>query len=99
MFTHNNLKPYPMKIKYLTQGLVKKNYICSLFGHQYVEIKTVNTHFKEFECKNCRMQATNNSVGQKIKLTSELKDINETLFYLYLKRQFLAKFYFEKKEQ
>jgi hypothetical protein len=45
------------------------------------------------------MQATNDSVGQKIKLTSELKDINETLFYLYLKRQFLAKFYFEKKEQ
>ncbi|MGL2964001.1 hypothetical protein ACSVH2_09310 [Flavobacterium sp. RSB2_4_14] len=88
-----------MKTNYLTQGMVKKNYICSLFGHRYIETKKVNTHFREFECKNCKTQATNDSVGQKITLTSELKEINETLFYLNLKRQFLAKFYFQKKEQ
>ena len=74
------------------------NYICSLLGHRYVETKKVNTHFSEFECKTCKTQATNDSRGQKITLTSELRDINETLFYLNLKRQFLAKFYFPKKE-
>jgi hypothetical protein len=40
------------------------------------------------------MQVTNDMKGQKIKLTSKLKDINETLFYLNLKKQFLSKFYF-----
>jgi hypothetical protein len=98
MFTILNLIPYPMKTNYLTQGMVKKNYICSLFGHRFVETKKVNTHFSEFECKTCKMQATNDSSGHKITLTSELKDINETLFYLNLKRQFLARFYFPKKE-
>ena len=42
------------------------------------------------------MQVTNDMRGQKITLTSKLKDINETLFYLNLKKQFLTKFYFRK---
>ena len=65
---------------------------------RYVETKKVNEHFSEFECVNCRTQATVDSRGQKITLTSQLRDINETLFYLNLKKQFLAKFYFQKKE-
>ncbi|WP_333600358.1 hypothetical protein [Flavobacterium sp.] len=87
-----------MKTNYLAEGMVKKNYLCSLLGHRYVETKKVNEHFSEFECANCKMQATVDSRGQKITLTSKLKDINETLFYLNLKKQFLAKFYFQKKE-
>jgi hypothetical protein len=42
------------------------------------------------------MQATNDTRGQKITLTSKLKEINETLFYLNLKKQFVSKFYFRK---
>lgn len=87
-----------MRINYLTKGIVKNKYLCSLFGHHFVETKKVNSHFKEFECMNCKMQATNDSRGQKITLTSQLKEINETLFYLNLKKQFLSKFYFHKKE-
>lgn len=85
-----------METNYATEGMVKKNYRCSLLGHHYVETKKVNTHFSEFECSICKAQATNDSRGQKITLTSKLKDINETLFYLNLKKQFLSKFYFRK---
>lgn len=87
-----------MAIKYLTKGIVKKEYLCSLFGHRYVETKKVNSHFKEFECSNCKIQVTNDSRGQKIMLTSRLKEVNETLSYLNLKKQFLSKFYYNKKE-
>ena len=85
-----------MKNNYLTQGNVKKNYLCYILGHRFVETKKVNTHFKEFRCKNCNLQATNDTNGEKIMLTSELKEINETLFYLQLKKQFLSRFYFRK---
>lgn len=88
-----------MKNSYLTQGMVKKNYRCSLLGHRYVETKKINLHFSEYECTVCRTQATNDSRGNKITLTSRLKDINETLFYLNLKKQFVSRFYFQKKEQ
>ena len=95
-FIGPNQKPYFMEPNYLTDGLVKKNYRCSMLGHRYVETKKVNNHFSEFECKTCKMQVTNDTRGQKITLTSRLKDINETLFYLNLKKQFLSKFYFRK---
>lgn len=88
-----------MKTNYLSNGIVKKSYFCTLFGHRYVETKKVNTHFSEFECEICKLQATNDSRGQKITLTTKLKDINETLFYLQLKKQFVARFYFQKKDQ
>ena len=81
---------------YLTNGMVKKNYRCFLLGHRFVETKKINNHFSEFECKTCKMQVTNDMRGQKNTLTSKLKDINETLFYLNLKKQFLYKFYFRK---
>lgn len=85
-----------MKTNYLTEGIVKKSYRCYILGHHYVETKKVNTHFSEYECTICKIQATNDSRGQKIMLTSKLKDINETLFYLNLKKQFISKFYFRK---
>lgn len=95
----NGLKPCPMKLNYLTQGMVNKSYRCSILGHRFVETKKINIHFSEYQCEVCKMQATNDSRGQKITLTSKLKDINETLFYLNLKKQFITKFYFPKKEQ
>lgn len=85
-----------METNHLTEGMVKKNYRCTLLGHDYVETKKVNFHFSEYECSVCKMQATNDTRGHKITLTSRLKDINETLFYLNLKKQFLSKFYLRK---
>lgn len=84
-----------MKNNYITF----KKYFCLLIGHKYILVKKINEHFSEFECTSCKKQVTNDSKGQKIALTSELKDINETLFYLHLKKQFVTRFYFNKKEQ
>ena len=95
-FIPPNQKLNFMEKNYLPNGMVKKNYRCSLLGHRFVETKKINNHFSEFECKTCKMQVTNDMRGQKIRLTSKLKDINETLFYLNLKKQFLSKFYFRK---
>ncbi|WP_293871506.1 hypothetical protein [Flavobacterium sp.] len=87
-----------MKLNYLTQATVKKNYFCWLLGHRFLETKKVNAHFSEFECKTCKIQVTNDTRNNKIALTKELKDINETLFYINLKKQFVSKFYFRRKE-
>ena len=87
-----------MKMSTLPQKIFGGDYLCSIFGHQFVTTKKVNSHFNEYECSICHQQTTNDSTGQKIILTSELKEINETLFYLHLKRQFTSKFYFQKKE-
>lgn len=87
-----------MKINYLTQGMVKKSYRCSILGHRFIETKKINIHFSEYQCEVCNIQATNDNRGQKITLTSKLKDINDTLFYLNLKKQFISKFYFQKKD-
>lgn len=85
-----------MKTSYLANIPFAKKILCSLFGHHFLEVKKVNNHFKEFECSHCKMQVTNDNKGKKIILTSELKDINKTLSYLHLKRQFLSHFYFSR---
>ena len=54
-----------METNYLPNGMVKKNYRCSLLGHRFVETKKINNHFSEFECKTCKMQVTNDMRGQK----------------------------------
>lgn len=87
-----------MKTSLLTEKLIGKYNLCSLIGHRFVVTKKVNAHFSEYECPVCKQQATNDPIGKKIMLTSELKDINETLFYLRLKKEFLHHFYFSKKE-
>lgn len=70
-----------------------KNYWCSWFGHHYFTIQKVNAHFKEFECKFCKRQVTNDSNGKKIELTDQLKEINQTLHYLHIRHQFVNQFY------
>lgn len=86
-----------MKTNNLPELFYSKNYVCALIGHRFQTTKKVNTHFNEYECTICHLQATNDSRGQKIILTSKLKDINETLFYLHMKREFGSKFYLGKK--
>jgi hypothetical protein len=88
-----------MKPKHKSGNLLGKKIVCTIFGHQFVETKKVNLHFSEFECSYCKLQATNDRVGHKTALTNELKEINETLSYLNLKKEFVKRFYYSKKEQ
>ena len=87
-----------MKMGTLQQMIISRDYFCSLFGHKFITTKKVNAHFNEYECSVCHLKATNDPKGKKIIMTKQLKDINETLFYMNLKRQFISKFYFPKKE-
>lgn len=85
-----------METNHLAEKSIVKKLFCILFGHHFIQIKKVNNHFKEFECSHCKLQVTNDNIGNKIVLTSELKDINKTLSYLHLKREFLSRFYFSR---
>ena len=87
-----------MKKNRLTGNLLGKKIVCTIFGHQYIETKKVNIHFSEFECSYCKMQATNDKIGKKTALTDKLKEINKSLSYLNLKKEFVKRFYFPKKE-
>ena len=87
-----------MKKNRLTGNLLGKKIVCTIFGHQYIETKKVNIHFSEFECSYCKLQVTNDKIGKKTALTNELKEINETLSYLNLKKEFVKRFYYSKKE-
>jgi hypothetical protein len=87
-----------MKLNHLSGNLIGKKIVCSIFGHQFIETKKVNIHFSEYECTYCKLQATNDRVGRKTALTNELKEINETLSYLNLKKEFLKRFYYSKKD-
>ena len=60
--------------------------LCSMFGHKFVTTKYVTDHFKEFECKVCHLQVTNDIVGRKISLTQEHREINEALINLYQRK-------------
>ena len=63
---------------------------CSLFGHRFITTRNVTNHFKEYQCRNCRLELTNDEKGRKIFLTPEHKDINETLVHFYQKRHHLV---------
>jgi hypothetical protein len=65
---------------------LKGIFLCSIFGHKFETTKIVTEHFKEFECRTCHLQVTNDVGGRKISLTEEHREINQTLINLYQKR-------------
>ncbi|QBN18360.1 hypothetical protein [Flavobacterium nackdongense] len=62
--------------------------LCALFGHKITTTRTVTNHFKEYKCSICGLEMTNDIQGHKIFLTPELKDINEILNRLYIKKHY-----------
>lgn len=60
--------------------------LCSVFGHKFITTRVVTDHFKEFECRVCHLQVTNDLNGDKICLTREHREINEALLNLHRKR-------------
>ena len=88
-----------MKFSRISGNLIGKKIVCAIFGHHFIETKKVNLHFSEYKCSYCKLRATNDPIGHKTTLTNELKEINETMSYLHLKKEFVKRFYFSKKEQ
>jgi len=65
---------------------IESKLYCSWFGHKLTSLRKITLHFEEYECKNCKKQFTRDSSGKIVALTPFLKDINETIFSVYLKR-------------
>lgn len=68
------------------EGSIAGKLLCSLFGHRFVVTRVVTDHFREFECRICRMQVTNDIDGAKVSLTSEHREINKALMDLHRRR-------------
>lgn len=60
---------------------------CQLAGHRFVTTRCVTKYFKEYRCKNCGLELTNDETGKKIFLSPTHREINETLSQFYQKRQ------------
>ena len=59
---------------------VDKKTACSIFGHKIVTVRNVTNHFKEYKCTCCNVELTNDLQDKKNLLTPQLREINETLF-------------------
>lgn len=64
-----------------------KHVYCSLFGHQFEVSKHVTSAVKEYKCKHCKTEVTNNGNGNFVKLTPKYKEINSVLERIHTKRQ------------
>jgi len=63
-----------------------KQLYCSLFGHDFSVTKQVTYHVKEYECKHCKTQVTNNGTGGFTLLTPKYKEINSVLERIHTRR-------------
>ncbi|MDT0558581.1 hypothetical protein RM697_07985 [Ichthyenterobacterium sp. W332] len=63
-----------------------KHVYCSLFGHQFEISKEVTYAVKEYKCKHCKTEVTNNGNGNFVELTPKYKEINSVLERIHLRR-------------
>jgi hypothetical protein len=62
---------------------VDKKTSCSIFGHKIETVRNVTGHFKEYKCKVCQIELTNDLQDRKTFLTPQLREINDTLLKHY----------------
>jgi len=65
----------------------QKKWVCMFIGHRYQPIRKITNHFNEYECKCCGKQVADDPRGKLIVLTPQIKEINETLQYMFLKKR------------
>jgi len=61
---------------------------CALFGHKFKTIRYITDHFKEFECRVCHLQVTNEITDKKLTLSEEHREINQSLIQEYRKKDY-----------
>lgn len=66
----------------------KGRLLCAIFGHKFKTVNFITDHFKEFECRVCHIQVTNEITEEKVSLTQEHREINRTLIRLYKKKDY-----------
>lgn len=65
---------------------IMKKIFCNIFGHHYSVSKRVTSHIKEYKCVHCGKQVTTDVSGNLSVLTPELREINDTLEFIYQKK-------------
>ena len=70
-----------MRTNLLTEKIIGKYNLCSLFGHRFVVTKKVNSHFSEYECPVCKKQVTNDQIGKKIRCGGQHSDFKRPARY------------------
>lgn len=63
-----------------------KQFYCSVFGHDFEIKKHVTYHVKEYACKHCKTELTNNGKGGYTRLTPKFKEINSVLERIHNRR-------------
>lgn len=58
-----------------------------MFGHNFKVSRHVTYHVKEYKCCNCKKELTTNSKGNLTELTPRLKEINDVLERIHMKRK------------
>jgi len=69
-----------------SENIFGGKFLCSIFGHKFRTTKHITQHFREYECRVCRLQKTNDASGGLITLTQQHREINEALINLYRRR-------------
>ena len=67
---------------------LKGRFLCAFFGHKFKTIRFITDHFKEFECRVCHLQVTNEITEHKLTLAEEHREINQTLVRQYVKKNY-----------
>jgi hypothetical protein len=74
-------------MKPTTFSIKTRQLICKLFNHRFKTTRNITEHFKEYECKCCKKQMTNDPMGRQIVLTQEHREINEALSLIFQRKQ------------
>lgn len=74
-----------MKLTNQKIAFIPKLY-CSVFGHAFQVSRNVTLHVKEYECKQCKKQATTNGNGSLTELTPKFREINSILERIHTRR-------------
>jgi len=63
------------------------SFMCSTIGHNFIVSRKITNDIKEYQCKNCGCEMTDNFNGKRVVLNSKNKEANECLFYFFQKKQ------------
>ncbi|RAV28277.1 hypothetical protein [Sinomicrobium soli] len=76
-----------MRIKSKKSAFSLARILCFVFGHRFRVSREVTAHIKEYRCTCCRAEVTLDDEGHITSLTSQLKEINDTLTDLHKKKR------------
>ncbi len=90
MFIEPINKTLIMNTLSLTDKMLTRKILCSVFGHKIITTRNITPNFREFECTVCHLELTNDANGKTTSLTPHLREVNETLYNFHNRRHHIA---------